>query len=169
MLGRLMELYPGLNITAVSIPPYPAGHSAQCIANGVKSCVCYADGLEQFREGLECVRDGKTFISRSVQERIEAHFEFPKPAGDLTRRQTEVVRLLCNGFTTDEIADTLHISAKTICNHKSAVYCILNVRNENELIRVALHLGIIGQDELHFYGGDYGPKPEKKTTVRRIV
>jgi DNA-binding NarL/FixJ family response regulator len=169
MVGRLLDLYPKLNVTAISIPPYPAGQSAQFIANGAKSCVCYADGPEQFREGLECVRDGKPFVSRSVQERIEAHFECPKPAGNLTGRETEIARLLCNGFKTKEIAATLHISDRTVHTHKTAAYRKLNVRNENELIRVALYLGIIAQDELRFYGGDYEPKPGKKTTVRRIV
>jgi DNA-binding NarL/FixJ family response regulator len=161
MIGRLLKQYPGLHIAVVSAAPYPAGLAARFIANG------FTDGPEQFYEGLERVRDGKTFVSRSVQERIEASVEYPKAARDLTGRQTEVVRLLCNGFTTDEIAGTLHVSTSTVNNHKSEISYNLNVRNENELIRAALHLGIINWDELHFFGGDYGPMP--KTTVRRIV
>jgi DNA-binding NarL/FixJ family response regulator len=169
MMNRLLKLYPDLNIVAVSAAPYPAGLAAKFIANGVKSCVCWGDGPEQFRNGLERVRDGKTFISRSVQERIEAMIEYPEPAGDLTERHTEVIRMVCNGFTTEEIADTLDVSISTINNHKSKVYYNLSVRNENELIRVAQDLGIIEQDELNFYGGGYGPGPDEKTTVRRIV
>jgi DNA-binding NarL/FixJ family response regulator len=70
MMGRLLKLYPDLNIVAVSITPYPADLAMRFIANGVRSCVCYLDGLEQFFQGLEQVRNGKVFVSRSVQERI---------------------------------------------------------------------------------------------------
>jgi DNA-binding NarL/FixJ family response regulator len=169
MMKELLKLYPRLNIVAVSTAPYPASRAVKFIANGVKSCVCWVDGPEQFRDGLEQIRDGKTFVSRSVQERIEARIEYPEPAGNLTGRHTEVARLVCNGFTTEEIADALNVSISTVNNHKSKIYYNLDVRNENELIRVALHLGIIEQDELNFYGGDYEPGPGAETTVRRVV
>jgi hypothetical protein len=65
----------------------------------------------------------------------------------------------------------LHISVFTVYNHKKKIYKKLNVRNENELIRVTLYLGIIEKDELNFFGGDYDLilQKEKKTIVRRIV
>jgi DNA-binding NarL/FixJ family response regulator len=168
MMGLLLKRYPDLNITAVSFGPYP---TYRFIDSGVSSCVCYLDGHEQFFQGLECVRDGKEFVSRSVQERIEARFEYPEMMGNLTGRHIEIVRLLCNGFKNKEIAKTLHISVFTVYNHKRKIYKKLNVRNENELIRVALYLGIIGNDELNFFGGDYDliPQQEKKITVRRMI
>jgi DNA-binding NarL/FixJ family response regulator len=168
MMGLLLKKYPDLNIAAISFAPYPAD---RFIAYGVNSCVCYLDGHEQFFRGLESVRDGKEFVSRSVQERIEARFEYPEYSGKLTRQETEIVRLTCNGFKNKEIAKTLLISIFTVYNHKRKIYKKLNVRNENELIRVALYLGIIEKDELNFFGGNYDlmPEQEKKTTVRRIV
>jgi DNA-binding NarL/FixJ family response regulator len=168
MMGLLLKKYPDLNIAAVSFGPYPAD---RFIDNGINSCVCYLDGDEQFYQGLECVRDGKEYVSRSVQERIEARLEYPKFSGKLTARHIEIIRLLCNGFKADEIVEILHISISTVDKHKTAIYKKLNVRNENELIRAALCLGIIEKDELNFFGGDYDlmPEQEKKTTVRRIV
>ena len=74
----------------------------------------------------------------------------------------EVIRLLGNGFTTMEIADTLGNSRRTVETHKSNVYSILNVRNENELVRFAIDQEIIYRNELNFFPRDYVSRPPKK-------
>jgi DNA-binding CsgD family transcriptional regulator len=86
---------------------------------------------------------------------METCGELPPPALELTEREIEVLRLLCNGFTSMEIANILHISKRTVEFHKAALFNRLGTRNENELIRVALYLGLIKVDELDFYGGDF--------------
>jgi hypothetical protein len=66
----------------------------------------------------------------------------------------------------------LAIAEDTLSVQKRKMYTCLNVRNENELIRVALFHGWIKVEELCFYGGEYklNPAPEKpaKTQIRRI-
>jgi DNA-binding CsgD family transcriptional regulator len=94
---------------------------------------------------------------------IDMRSIYPKPSGKLTDRQIEILRLLANGFTGEEIADVLHLSHVTVENCKSEIYAALNVRNGYEAIRVALCLGIIKQEELIFFGRNYvlRPKPDK--------
>jgi len=175
MIGLLKKQFPDLNIVAVSIAPYPVELAMRFLANGVNSCVYYHDGIEQFYRGMDCVRNGKIFISNSIQERLEMRREMPMPAEDLTQRHIEVIRLVCNGFTTIEIGNVLHISERTVHNHKAEIYTSLNVRNENELIRVAIYLDLIDPKELVFFGGKYElkPRPDKKTAfmpqLRRIM
>jgi hypothetical protein len=53
------------------------------------------------------------------------------------------LNLLWDGYKTEEIADTLHISDRTVETHKTDMYKALNVRNEEELLRLALYLGLI--------------------------
>jgi len=161
MVGRLKKQFPDLNIAAVSIAPYPADLAMFFLSNGVKSCVYYLDGREQFFKGLECVKEGKPFVSKSIQERLDMRLEMPVPPGEVTARHIEVIRLLCNGYTSVEIGEVLDISERTVNNHKADVYTILNVRNENELIRVALCLELITVKQLIFFGRhfDLRPKP----------
>jgi DNA-binding NarL/FixJ family response regulator len=166
MIGRLLKLFPDLKIAAVSIGSYPNRLAVRLIDNGVKSCVCLADGVKQFVDGLKCIRDGGEFVSYSVQETIMALDDLPDKSGELTGRETEVVRLTCKGKTDAEIAKTLQISINTVYNHKTRAKRKLDVRNGEELVGVAQHLGIIDLDELYYPGGDW---PEKKTTVRRDV
>jgi DNA-binding CsgD family transcriptional regulator len=91
----------------------------------------------------------------------------------LTERQAEIIRLVANGFTGKEIAETLGISERSVDSRKSEIYTVLNVRNENEAIRAAICLEIIKPEELNFFGGNYGLKPKvnkkskEKNTIRR--
>ncbi|MDR0496937.1 MAG: response regulator transcription factor [Treponema sp.] len=170
MISLLLRQFPNLNIAVISLFDYPADYCMKFIANGVKSCVLLWDGIEQFYQGLDCVKDGKSFISVSVMERIELRQELPEPARELTERQIEVIRELCNGFSVDESADNLAISSRTVDAHKRDIYIKLNVRSENELIRAAQFLKVVDLDELTFFGGNFELPPEIKKTpkLRRV-
>jgi DNA-binding NarL/FixJ family response regulator len=130
-----------------------------CIANGARSYVSFWEGAEEFYKGLKEICAGHKYVSPEVQRRFEVRSCDPNPTGTLTDWQVEILRLVGNGFTGAEIADTLHISERTVDSRKSEIYTILNVRNENEAIRVAIYLGIIKPEELNFYGRDYELKP----------
>jgi len=171
MMAMLKKQFKDLNIAAVSVGDYPADLAMKFIANGIKSYVSYFDGTNQFIKGFNYLREGKIYIAPSVQERIEIrHGGLPPPALELTEREIEVVRLLCNGFTSIEIANELYLSKRTIEFHKAEIFNRLGTRNENELIRVALYLGFFSIDELDFYGGDFAlrPFPRKRKNIRRI-
>jgi DNA-binding NarL/FixJ family response regulator len=159
LLADLHNLFPKLNIAVVSIGDYPADRAMYCIINGAKSYVNFWEGEEQFYMGLKEIRAGHEYVSLEVQRRIEMRSYYPNPTGRLTNRQVEIIRLVSNGFTGAEIADVLHISERSVDSRKTEIYTALNVRNENEVIRVAIYLGIIKTDELNFFGRDYELKP----------
>jgi DNA-binding NarL/FixJ family response regulator len=169
MMAMLKRKYPYLNFAAVSVYNYPADIAMLFIINGIQSYVNYYDGIDEFFHGLDDVREGKSYVSASVQERMNIRRELPHPAVELSERQIEVLRLLCNGFTSDEIADVLHVCKRTVEFHKAELFNNLGTRNENELIRVALILGFIKLEELNFYGGTFSikPKPTKEIIKRR--
>jgi DNA-binding NarL/FixJ family response regulator len=173
MMGRLLKLFPNLNIAAVSVfCKYPADLAMRFIVNGVKSYITIFEGLDEFYRGLGRVRDGKEYISPAVMERMELRREMPEPAGNITPRHLEIIRLICSGFNGVEICKELHISANTLNIQKWNIYSILNVRNERELIRAVSYLKLVDLDELLFFGRDYclSPLPEKnqKSTFRRL-
>jgi DNA-binding NarL/FixJ family response regulator len=170
MMGELLKIFPKLNIAAVTVfYKIPDDLAMWFIYNGVKSYINFLDGPDEFYNGLKKVREGKEYISPGVIERMNMRQENGKPAGNITGRQMEIIRLLCNGFAGHEICDVLAISEATLYVQKSKVYTNLNVRNENELIRVALRFGWITIDELRFFGREYtlNPLPEKKAEQRK--
>jgi DNA-binding CsgD family transcriptional regulator len=64
------------------------------------------------------------------------------PAG-LTRRQTEVLRLLADSLTYRAIADRLHISIKTVDQHVTAIRTKLGVGSRQEAVDAARRIGIL--------------------------
>jgi DNA-binding NarL/FixJ family response regulator len=164
MMSLLLRQFPKLNIAALSLSDQPADYGMRFITSGVNSCLRLYDGIDQFYNGLDLIRSGKNFVSASIRERIEIRREIPMPAKELTEREIEIIRLLCNGFSVDETADCLAISSRTVDAHKREIYLKMNVRNAIELVRVALSLELISKDELTFFGGNYElpPEPVKK-------
>jgi DNA-binding NarL/FixJ family response regulator len=165
MMGKLLRTFPELNIAAVSVfCKIPDDLAMWFIINGVKSYINFFEGPDEFYRGLKMVREGKEYISPGVIERMNMRRELADPAGDITPRQMEIIRLLCNGFTGNEICDVLAIAEDTLNVQKRKIYTTLNVRNEKELIRVALYHGWITLEELRFFGREYilNPQPEKR-------
>jgi len=160
MVGELIKRFPDLHIAAVSIGcEYPADLGMYFKVNGAKAYITSFDGLEQFYFGLNEVRNGREYLSPSAQERLHIREEYPMPSEIITKRRLEVLRCVCNGFSDEEAADNLAVSKRTISNEKYIMFNSLKLRNEKELIRVAIHMKWIDPDELVFYGRDYVLKP----------
>lgn len=64
----------------------------------------------------------------------------------LTPRERELVQLLSEGHSTAEIAERLHVSAKTVATHREHVLHKLDVRGIAELTRYALREGLSSID-----------------------
>ena len=169
LMGQLHKDFPKINMTAVCIGEYPAELGMYFIINGIKSYFTSFEGLDQFYTGIDEVRKGNVYISPAALARMNMRQNYIMPAGDITGREREVLRLTCCGYTELEIADTLHISRKTVAIHKTHIFTVLNVRNPVELVIAALTLKIVNLDELSFRPKDFtlNPLPEIKLKKRR--
>jgi len=56
----------------------------------------------------------------------------------ITKRENEIIALLCEGKTNKEIADQLCISVTTVKDHNQAIFQKLGVRNRTEVTRMVL-------------------------------
>ena len=56
----------------------------------------------------------------------------------ISRREKDVLELIMKEHTTQEIADTLFISLKTVESHRRSLLTKLGVRNTAGLVRVAI-------------------------------
>jgi two-component system, NarL family, invasion response regulator UvrY len=61
---------------------------------------------------------------------------------DLAERDLEIMRLLAEGMSLTEIADALGIGYKTVANACSQIKAKLGVRRTNDLVRLAMTLGV---------------------------
>jgi DNA-binding NarL/FixJ family response regulator len=65
------------------------------------------------------------------------------PEDPLTARELEVVKLIAEGHTSDEIAAQLALSKKTVAHHRAKVLGKLGMRNRVELTRYAIRRGLV--------------------------
>jgi DNA-binding NarL/FixJ family response regulator len=66
-----------------------------------------------------------------------------EPRDPLTPRELQVVKLIAEGQTSDEIARTLVISRKTVDHHRASILDKLDLRNGAELTRYAIRRGLV--------------------------
>jgi DNA-binding NarL/FixJ family response regulator len=169
MMGELKKKFPDTNMAAVCIGEYPADLAMYFILNGVKSFVMSSEGIDEWYKGLEEIRRGRKYVSEIVLDRIAMRDPEPEAARVLSKLLIEVVRCICNGFKKWEIADTLEISERTVEKHRNEIYRFLNVGNGEDLIRTALGIGLVTQEELVFKHPNFvcTPLPNRKIKINR--
>lgn len=96
------------------------------------------------------VYNGDFFLSPSVAKFVVEDYRFKSaqrkgddPYFDLTDREKDVLKLMAEGYPTQEIADMLVISPKTADGHKRNVMDKLGLSNRTDLIKYAIRRGII--------------------------
>jgi DNA-binding NarL/FixJ family response regulator len=67
----------------------------------------------------------------------------PAPRDPLTARELQVVKLIAEGYTSDEIATELVIRRKTVDHHRANILDKLGLRNVAELTRYAIRRGLL--------------------------
>ncbi len=93
-------------------------------------------------EAIRQVFDGKMYLSEQMTDRMlqlarSGERLEQSPVDRLSDRELEVFELIGEGNSTHEIAEHLHLSAKTIDNYRDYIKTKLNLRNSNELVRQA--------------------------------
>lgn len=102
------------------------------------------DLIEACRAALR----GATFIYPPAAQALIRDFassrdDSDEPPDPLTPRELDVVKLIAEGFTSDEIGEMLIISAKTVDRHRANVLEKLGMRNRVELTRYAIRRGLV--------------------------
>jgi two-component system, NarL family, response regulator DegU len=61
----------------------------------------------------------------------------------ISAREEEVLQLVADGYGTNEIAERLYISQKTVKNHLASIYEKLNARDRTQAVLMAVKMGIV--------------------------
>jgi len=101
---------------------------------------------KEIADDLSIDMDAANFLEGLVRE-LSQSVEQSRNQAKLTPRQHEILGLIAKGLTSKEIAASLHISVKTVENHRKQIMERLGVQNFASLILVAVRLGLISLDE----------------------
>jgi DNA-binding NarL/FixJ family response regulator len=122
-----------------------AGFAVQAIRAGARGYVTKTSPPETLVHAVMDVLAGRIAISPDINHELAlSRIAGETSAADvLTTREFEVLRLLLAEHTTDEIAETLHVSPKTVANLHSLIKDKLGVGSDIELVRLALRQGLL--------------------------
>jgi len=151
MMGQLLSAFPSLTIAAITLNSFPDELATRFIFHGVKYYLKLTDGLAEFQHGLQCILEGKNYIAPSVQALIDSLQEWPDVKLKPDRRQFEVLVMLCNGNSPDDIADCLHISRKTVDWHIDRLKDVFHVHTRDQLMCMAFYLDIVNKEDMCFF------------------
>jgi DNA-binding NarL/FixJ family response regulator len=97
-------------------------------------------------EAIGAVQRGEPFLTPAAQQTlIKDVLERGRDEADedLTPREQEIVKLVAEAHTTRQIAEILHLSEKTVENHRGNAMRKLGMRDRVELVRYAIRRGLI--------------------------
>jgi len=122
----------------------------QTLQAGARGYVLKGSPVAQIVEALRAVRQGRSWLSPELSDTVVASLTREPDQGpdelaafkSLTAREQQVFRLLAAGKATQEIADLLHISPKTVAKHRVAVKEKLQLKNSAEMATYAVQMGL---------------------------
>ena len=122
---------------------------------GAMGYIVKESAADMLLNGMDHVIKGNYFMDTSVSQQVVKKLAGLSPkekvegaAGydTLTAREQEVMVLLAEGLTSNQVAEKLFISPKTVENHRSSIMRKLGIHSTIELVRHAAKLGLIDID-----------------------
>lgn len=130
-----------------------AGYVNKMIKAKVDGYLLKNTGKEELLRAIDQVMNGKRYFSQEVMEALiagEQQVKKPKTTDfiqKLTKREKEILQLIIDEYTTDEIASKLFISSTTVISHRKNLLRKLNSKNVAGLVKKAFEFGLLDEDK----------------------
>ena len=119
----------------------------RCYRAGAHGVVGKADPPDEVVNAVKAALSGKRYVPPAMLNDVATHLLEHKGDGDpmdsVTARELEIMRLIAGGSSNREIAGSLGISVRTVDTHRSNLLRKLGLRNNADLARVAVALGLV--------------------------
>ena len=150
-LRRIKQTFPDLAVLILTMhasEPY----LFQVIQSGGAGYVLKQTADEHLLGAIRDAAQGKPFLYPTMEARLLTDYVHrARRAGEradaaflsLTDREREVLTLVAQGFTNQEIADRLIVSVKTVETHRAHIMSKLGLQSRAELVRYALREGYL--------------------------
>lgn len=103
-------------------------------------------------QAIRSVAQGKSFLDPMIADKVIRGYLEPEVSADqslydrLSDREKTVFKLIAEGYTSRQIAESLVISIKTVMTHRANIMEKLGVHNKAEIIKLAIRHGLIQPD-----------------------
>jgi DNA-binding NarL/FixJ family response regulator len=143
---QYLRAHPALRIVILTGLSQPA-IIRNAMKNGAHGFMLKNMTREELWECVEKVKNGETYLHRDI-EKILVHSSIDRMSAAtdyiprLSRREQEVLSLILEEKTTQEIAEALFISVNTVETHRASLLSKLGARNIAGLVRIAIEKGL---------------------------
>jgi DNA-binding NarL/FixJ family response regulator len=132
--GRAIVLYTGHKDTDVLLDGLDSGARGYALKDGAPS---------ELLEAIRCVAEGGTYVDPRLRPSLLSE-RATRRAASLSTREREIMQLLADGLTGEEVAERLFLSSETVKTHIRNAVSKLEARNRVHAIAIALRDGHIG-------------------------
>ena len=142
---QVLELYPGLNIIALSMYG-DENYYTPMINAGAKGFILKNSGIQDVETAIHNVVSGNNYFSQEILNRLLNGIRKKsktKKSDELTEREEEVLFHICKGLSNQEIADTLYLSKRTVDKHRENLLAKTNSKNTAGLVMYAVKNRIV--------------------------
>lgn len=151
--AQVRALYPGTRVVILSMYSDET-LVRQALRSGADAYVLKRSATEELLLAIRAASRAEMFLSPSISRSIVAEFLTQPPSSDparlfdqLTAREHQVLQLIAEGQTNNQIAETMRLSVKTVEKHRGSLMAKLAVHDVATLVRTALKHGLIVLDE----------------------
>lgn len=137
--AEIRNKYPELKILALTThDEYSVVR--RMMENGANGYILKNALSEEIISGIEAVMNGDVFLSEEVDNLIKKQ---KSQAIWLTAREQELLRLIVNGYTNQEMADKLYLGVETIKTYRKNLILKLGAKNSMVLVKMAIENQLI--------------------------
>jgi DNA-binding NarL/FixJ family response regulator len=138
--------YPDIKIIALTMFGEEQ-YYLKMIEAGAKGFLLKNSDIEEVIKAIKTVYEGGTYFSQEILYNMVKNIkEVRKEAGppiQLSRREQEILELICKGFSNTEIASELNISKRTVEKHRSNILIKTQAYNTASLVMFAVENKLI--------------------------
>jgi two-component system, NarL family, response regulator DegU len=122
---------------------------AEAIRAGASGYLVKDCSTDEVADAVRMAADGQTVLSPQLAATMldeVRRLDAPAATEDervVTRREEEVLQLIADGCSTQEVAEQLYISQKTVKNHLASIYQKLDARDRTQAVLQAVRMGIV--------------------------
>jgi DNA-binding NarL/FixJ family response regulator len=154
IMDLIMRLRADMPMAGVLIlaATHDAAHAVALVRAGVRGYLCKRATGQELIAAVRMVGHGQlsldtvvlTSLVDTLAHRETAILDIPgPPPEELSERELEVLRLLCQGRSDKAIAQRLYLSVRTVNSHVSHIYAKLGVGTRTEAMQLALQHGLV--------------------------
>jgi len=144
---KVTKLYPEVKIVALSMYDQQS-YFKRMIQYGAKGYLLKNDNTTEIERAIRKVMDGGRYVSSQMQSMMSSidYLSGKKTSlmgSELSPRELEVLQLVAEGMTDQQIAKKLFISVHTVNSHRKSLLLKLDAKNTAALVKKAMEKGVI--------------------------